>query len=125
MRAVLALALVVICAAGQPVRRAQAADDRPYDAKLLQLTEILGRLHWLRGICGAKEGQLWRDQMKTLLRSEGTSAKRRVKLVKSFNRGYRIFRRTHKTCTNLAVEAMERFMKQGAEIADKLVKDYR
>ena len=61
-------------------------DDRPYDNKLMRLAEILGAVHYLRELCGAQEGQLWRDQMKEILKNEGTTAVRRAKLVNSFNR---------------------------------------
>jgi uncharacterized protein (TIGR02301 family) len=64
-------------------------DDRPYDNKLMRLAEILGAVHYLRELCGAEEGQLWRDQMKEILKNEGTTAVRRAKLVNSFNDGYR------------------------------------
>ena len=56
-------------------------DDRPYDAKLMRLAEILGAVHYLRELCGAQEGQLWRDQMKEIVRNEGSTAVRRAKLV--------------------------------------------
>ena len=56
-------------------------DDRPYDNKLMRLAEILGAVHYLRELCGAQEGQIWRDQMKEILRNEGTTAVRRAKLV--------------------------------------------
>src|SRR5262249_56447193 len=55
-------------------------DDRPYDAKLLRLAEILGAVHYLRELCGAQEGQLWRDQMKEIVKNEGSTAVRRAKL---------------------------------------------
>src|SRR5262249_7353146 len=58
-------------------------DDRPYDAKLLRLAEILGAVHYLRELCGAQEGQLWRDQMKEILKNEGSAGARRAKLVNS------------------------------------------
>ncbi len=97
-------------------------DDRPYDGKLLRLSEILGAIHYLRALCGGNEEQLWRDQMQQLLKTEGTSALRRVKLVKSFNKGYRGFRRTYRSCTQSANLAIERFMVEGAVIAETLVK---
>ncbi len=65
------------------------SDDRPYDTQLFRLAEILGTLHYLRELCGANEGQVWREHMRELAASEGTSALRRAKLVESFNRGYR------------------------------------
>jgi uncharacterized protein (TIGR02301 family) len=92
-------------------------DDRPYDTKLLRLAEILGAVHYLRELCGAQEGQLWRDQMKDILRNEGTTAVRRAKLVNSFNDGYRGYRRTYRSCTSSAALAITRFSTEGAQIA--------
>jgi uncharacterized protein (TIGR02301 family) len=97
-------------------------DDRPYDNKLLRLAEILGAVHYLRELCGAEEGQLWRDQMKEILRNEGTTAVRRAKLVNSFNDGYRGYRRTYRTCTSSATLAVTRFSTEGAQIATALAK---
>ena len=97
-------------------------DDRPYDAKLLRLAEILGAVHYLRELCGAQEGQLWRDQMKEIVRNEGSTAVRRAKLVNSFNDGYRGYRRTYRTCTSSAALAITRFSTEGAQIAAALAK---
>ena len=95
-------------------------DDRPYDNKLMRLAEILGAVHYLRELCGAQEGQIWRDQMKEILRNEGTTAVRRAKLVNSFNDGYRGYRRTYRTCTQSATLATTRFSTEGATIAASL-----
>ncbi|MGH6824284.1 TIGR02301 family protein [Methyloceanibacter sp.] len=97
-------------------------DDRPYDAKLLRLAEILGAVHYLRELCGAQEGQLWRDQMKDIVRNEGSTAVRRAKLVNSFNDGYRGYRRTYRACTSSATLAVTRFSVEGAQIAAALAK---
>jgi uncharacterized protein (TIGR02301 family) len=95
-------------------------DDRPYDNKLMRLAEILGAIHYLRELCGAEEGQLWREQMKEILKNEGTTAARRAKLVNSFNDGYRGYRRTYRTCTDSATLASTRFSTEGANIAASL-----
>lgn len=95
-------------------------DDRPYDNKLMRLAEILGAVHYLRELCGADEGQLWRKQMTEILRNESTTAVRRAKLVNSFNDGYRGYRRTYRTCTQSATVATRRFSTEGATIAASL-----
>lgn len=100
-----------------------SSDDRSYDDKLLRLSEILGAIHYLRELCGAKEGQVWREQMKDLVDSEGTTAIRRAKLVQGFNKGYRGYRRTYRSCTEPAKLAIDRFMEEGAAIADVLLKE--
>jgi len=96
-------------------------DDRPYDTQLFRLSEILGTLHYLRELCGANEGQIWREHMRELVASEGTSALRRAKLVDSFNRGYRDYSRTYRTCTQPALVAIQRFIDQASAISDGLI----
>src|SRR5262245_7296855 len=97
-------------------------ENRPYDDKLLRLSEILGAVHYLRELCGANDGQLWRDRMKELMDAEGSSALRRAKLTRSFNNGYRSYSRTYNNCTPSAQTAINRFLAEGAEIADGLMK---
>jgi uncharacterized protein (TIGR02301 family) len=114
-------------AAAQPPVKSQAlsgdTDARPYDAQIYRLSEILGAVHYLRALCGADEGQFWRNQMRELVSAEGTSALRRAKLHDSFNKGYRGYARTYRTCTKPALVAINHFMEQGSGIADSLAQD--
>lgn len=96
--------------------------DKPYDDKLQRLAEILGAVHYLRELCGANEGQLWRERMTELVNAEGASALRKARLARSFNQGYQSYSRTYKVCTPTAQTAIARFMTEGAQIADGLVK---
>jgi uncharacterized protein (TIGR02301 family) len=82
----------------------------------------LGAVHYLRELCGANDGQVWRDRMKELMDSEGSTALRRAKLTRSFNSGYRSYSRTYNSCTPSAQTAISRFLTEGAEIADALTK---
>lgn len=114
-------AWLALAAAAQPPPVA-SPENRPYDDKLLRLSEILGAVHYLRELCGSNDGQLWRDRMKDLMNAEGSSALRRAKLTRSFNDGYRSYSRTYYSCTASAQTAINRFLTEGAEIADTLVK---
>ncbi len=104
-----------------PQKPQAGSEDRPYDGQLLRLAEILGTLHYLRELCGAAEGQLWREQMREIINAEGTSPLRRAKLVEGFNRGYHDYARTYRTCTQPALVAIQRFMDQAVTITDGLV----
>ena len=104
-----------------PPKSPAPSDDRPYDTQLFRLSEILGTLHYLRELCGANEGQVWREHMRELAASEGTSALRRAKLVENFNRGYRDYSRTYRTCTQPALLAIQRYMAQASAITDGLI----
>jgi uncharacterized protein (TIGR02301 family) len=98
------------------------AETKPYDDRLVRLSEILGAIHYLRELCGADEGQAWRDRMRELIEAEGSTAMRRTRLTRSFNQGYNSYSRTYKTCTPMAQTAISRFLGEGAQIADGLVR---
>ena len=108
-----------------PTRGGQALkpeDAKPYDDKLNRLSEILGAVHYLRELCGQTDGQLWRDQMREILSADGGSALRRAMLTRSFNHGYRSYGRTYQACTPSAQTAIGRYLAEGAQLADALVK---
>ncbi len=107
---------------GEMRARAQQDDSKPYDEKLTQLAEILGAVHYLRELCGQNDGQIWRDRMREIIDGEGGSALRRAKLSRSFNNGYRSYSRTYQTCSPTAQTAISRFLAEGAQIADTMVK---
>jgi uncharacterized protein (TIGR02301 family) len=121
----LAMLLLVLGFFGAPAPlAAQQPDSKPYDDKLNRLAEILGAVHYLRELCGANDGQLWRDRMRELMDGEGSSALRRARLTRSFNNGYRSYSRTYQSCTPTAETAIKRFLAEGSEIADGLVKAF-
>jgi uncharacterized protein (TIGR02301 family) len=99
----------------------QRQDSRPYDEDLFQLAEVLGAVHYLRALCGADEGQKWRDQMRGLVDAEGASALRRAQLVRSFNKGYRGYGRTYRRCTDLARRSIDRLMAEGRSLAKRIL----
>ena len=88
-----------------------------YDAEMLRLSEILGALHYLRELCGAEEGQLWRDQMQEMITREEPTAERRAQMIARFNHGFRGFRETYRECTVAAREANDRYIEEGARIS--------
>jgi uncharacterized protein (TIGR02301 family) len=103
---------------------AAALEGKPYDDKLMRLAEILGAVHYLRELCGANEGQLWRDRMRELMEAEGSSALRKARLTRSFNQGYRSYSRTYNTCSPSAQTAINRFLTEGAQLSDGLLKSF-
>jgi uncharacterized protein (TIGR02301 family) len=119
--------LIVICAIAAGTAGAVAAptpgkDTKPYDDRLMRLAEILGAVHFLRELCGGNDGQLWRERMEDLIRAEGSSALRQARLTRTFNQGYRNYARTYTACTPTAKTAITRFLAEGAQISDGLVK---
>jgi uncharacterized protein (TIGR02301 family) len=96
----------------------------PFDRDLQRLSEILGALHFLRGICGANEGPKWRNEAQTLIDAEAASGDRRDQMVASFNRGYQSFQQSYRTCTPAADIAIRRYLDEGAKIARDITARY-
>ena len=96
----------------------------PFDSDLQRLAEIMGSLHYLRAVCGAKDGQKWRNEMQALIDAEAPEGDRRRKIVASFNRGYRGFQQTYRTCTPAADMAIRRYLDEGAKIAREITARY-
>jgi uncharacterized protein (TIGR02301 family) len=120
--ATIALTLAIAVLPAIPTAEAVAEDGRPYDDKLMRLSEILGAIHYLRALCGATDGQKWRDAMEDLIKSEGTTALRRAVLARQFNRGYRGYGRTHRNCSPTAKSTISRFIVEAVEISDELTR---
>jgi uncharacterized protein (TIGR02301 family) len=124
MRArVLVIALVAAIMAGPPARAIEGG-PAPFDSDLMRLAEILGALHYLRALCGTNEGQKWRGEMQALLDAEAPSGDRRLRMVANFNRGYRGFQQTYRSCTPSAVVAVRRYLEEGAKISREITARY-
>lgn len=88
-----------------------------YDLQMMRLSEILGALHYLRELCGADEGHLWRNQMQELIAKEEPTKERQAQMIARFNEGFRGFRETYRECTPAAIEANNRYLAEGAKLA--------
>lgn len=103
--------------APQPV----PSQPAPYDRNLLRLSEILGSVHYLRGLCNPGGEDHWRAQMQKLLDLEaGKEPLRRQKFTAAFNHGYRSFASMHVNCTEAALAAEGRYRAEGATLAAEI-----
>ena len=118
--------LLLVCTLlAVPFAPARAVDSgAAFEADLSRLSEILGALHHLRAICGANEGQKWRNEMQALADAETPTGERRAKLIASFNRGYHGFQQTYRTCTPAANVAIKRYLTEGSKISRDLTARY-
>jgi uncharacterized protein (TIGR02301 family) len=137
-RAVLAPILAALLVLGSPLASgpvsrlvpglapapAVAQQAVPFDGDLRRLAEILGALHYLRELCGAAEGQKWRNEMQQLVDAETPSGSRRAQMIASFNRGYRLYQQGYRTCTPSAETAVRRYLQEGAKLAREVTARY-
>ena len=121
---ILILAVLAFAAFATPGARAAEGGAAPYDRDLQRLAEILGALHYLRPLCGNNEGTKWRNEMQALVDAETPGGERRDKLVAGFNRGYRGFQQTYRTCTPAAEIVIRRYLDEGARISRDITARY-
>ncbi len=125
--AVLALAgLLACCGAASAQQRAApqppaapAPEPPPplYEPDLLRLSEIIGAVAFLRELCEAPEAGLWRARMEELLAAEGVTQGRRERMAGAYNRGYRGYALTYRSCTDAAREAARRLTLDGERLS--------
>ena len=99
-------------------------EPAPYDPDLERLSEILGALHFLRGICSSTEGQKWRNEAQALIDAEAPTGNRHDEMIAGFNRGYRGFQQSYRTCTPAADAVIRRYLEEGAKIARDITARY-
>jgi uncharacterized protein (TIGR02301 family) len=118
--ALVALILALALASGS----ARAQPPAPYDGNLQRLAEIMGALHYLRGLCGANDGQKWRLEIQALIDAEAPTGERRTRMIASFNRGFRGFQQSYRTCTPAADIVIRRYLEEGSRIAREVTARY-
>jgi uncharacterized protein (TIGR02301 family) len=121
LTAALLVAPLVLTLAGEPAR---AQPPAPYDGNLQRLAELMGALHYLRGLCGANDGQKWRTEVQALIDAEAPTGERRARMIASFNRGYRGFQQSYRTCTPAADIVIRRYLEEGSRIAREVTARY-
>ena len=85
-----------------------------------RIGSILGALHYLRPLCGANDGSVWRDKMSQLIEAEGGPPDRRERLAGAFNEGYNSYQLTYRTCTPSADLAVRRYLAEGAKLTREI-----
>ena len=102
----------------------QEGPPPPYEPELLRLAEVIGSLAFLRQLCAMPDAPEWPRRMQALLEAEGTTPGRRERIAGAYNRGYRAYGLTYRTCTPSATEATNRYLKEGEQIARNLSTRY-
>ncbi|MBB5073598.1 uncharacterized protein (TIGR02301 family) [Bartonella callosciuri] len=97
-----------------------AQQSPPYEKKLLRLAEILGSLHFLQNLCSTPTNQ-WYEYMNALIEAEQPMPQRRVYFYEAFNEAYRSFSENYHRCTQSAIEAKKRYVKEGRTLSKSLL----
>lgn len=109
--------------AGAPAPASPAPSDAdglpPYEPQIERLAERLGTLALLRDLCGDGDAAEFRARMAALLDAEARSSQRRERMAGAFNRGFRGYGATYRTCTPSARLVISRSLAE----ADRLTRD--
>lgn len=88
-----------------------------YGLQINRLSEVLGSLHYLRALCGANEGQKWRDEMQAMVTAEAPTKSQKEIMTARFNRGFRSYREIYRECTPAATQAAAEHLREGVKLA--------
>lgn len=108
----------------QPAAPVVEPPPAPYETELLRLAEIVGSLSFLRSLCSMPDAAEWPQKMQALLEAEGTTPGRRERLAGAYNKGYRAFSLTYRSCTPSANDATVRYVQEGDQLSRTLTNRY-
>lgn len=120
---------IVLClglsAAIQPAAaqgaQAETEDYRARIERLVALARIFGEMHHIRRMCEpARESDIWRERMKSLVALEEPSFDVRDKMVAAFNEGYRAATNRFDACTRDAEDIAAARAAEGEQIVAAL-----
>src|SRR3974377_1261778 len=118
------LILILACVLG-PARAENTADaPAPFDGDLQRLAEILGTLHYLRGICGSNEGGKWRNEMQALIDAETPTGAPRARMIAGFNASINGHHTPPAPCPPPPIVAIRRYIEEGSKISRDLTARY-
>jgi len=100
-----------------PAQAQPAEPPPPYEPQLLRLAEVTGALAYLRDLCGAGDGSQFRSGMEKLLGAEGIGGSRRDLLAGAYNKGFRDYETTYRTCTPIADKVIARLLTEASHLA--------
>ena len=100
------------------------AGPAPYEPDLLRLSGIVGSLAYLRDLCGAGDGAVWRAKMNALLQAASDSPLEKERLAGAYNKGFRDYELIYRTCTANARTVIARYLNEGAQLTRDVATRY-
>lgn len=118
--AILSCSALALASAG--ASQAQSYTRGPvYQDKLIDLADVLGRIHSIRVLCNGQSDQYWRGYMRNLLDLEAPSpGYLRSRMVESFNTAYSAVQAEQRRCNVQATREEASLSERGRQITDSL-----
>ncbi len=110
--------------AAAPLHAQTGFDEyRLRQGQLSRLSAVFGELHHIRRMCDpAREANLWRERMKSMLELEEPTAEQRNVLVAAFNEGYTKAQSLFRSCDRRAENYAAAAGAEGAQLVSTLSK---
>lgn len=92
----------------------------PYEQSLRRLSTVVGALMYLDPLCNKTDVNSWYEQMAALLDAENADEARRRNIVDRFNRAYRTYAQTYRTCNDQATRITAIYHAEGQALLGQL-----
>ncbi|MDO8289896.1 MAG: TIGR02301 family protein [Parvibaculum sp.] len=106
---------MIACAFTPAHARADALNDG-----LTRLSEILGKIHHLRDVCGANDGPLWRNKMIDMINAANLDPDKRQQMIAHFNDAYYDARTVFPKCSGEAAKQANLLFDEAENLAAQL-----
>src|SRR5262249_32504778 len=116
------LIMAALLLAAAPARAEVAA--APFDGSLQRLPEVLRPPPYPRRLRRPHQRQEGRHPMHAVVDAEAPGGDRRARMIAAFNRGYRGFAQSYRTCTPAADLVIRRYLEEGSKIAREMTARY-
>ncbi|CAN1492092.1 COG5451 Predicted secreted protein [Rhabdaerophilaceae bacterium] len=96
-----------------------------YEKPLLELSETIGSLAFLSGLCVPNAGpNPWQRRMEALVDSEGAANQNSERLIGAYNQGFSAYSTTYRQCTDAARTARSVLVREAARLAREIERRY-
>jgi len=122
---ILAVSLILAVLFVAPSVAWSQSDYARHSARLVRIAEIMGGLHYLRGICDKENNQVWRGNMLRLLDLEQPPQDVRERMVSRFNSYFDREKRSYSTCNRKTTREIKRLAGEGQQLTSELTRNLR
>ena len=124
MKKLIAIAATFLCLGALPARAQTDAAGARSTPSCSGSPKFSARCTICARSAAPTRGRSGATQMEALVEAEAPSGERRRQIVANFNRGYRGFQQTYRTCTPAADIAIRRYLDEGAKISREITARY-
>ncbi len=122
---ILAVSLILAVLLVAPSVAWSQSDYARHQTRLVRIAEIMGGLHYLRGICDKENNQVWRGNMLRLLDLEQPPQDVRERMVSRFNSYFDREKRSYSTCNRKTTREIKRLAGEGQQLTSELTRNLR